>query len=198
MTTAEDAQKHLYSKVFLPERAAPGMTLENLAMVLLRIAVAASTVVTAEACRAVALLLERRRGDRALENLNTEVKKLVTSLEAANTRVSTVGGAKVAENMLTAASVLTSTVQEQCEDIKVLTGRLEDGFTEILERTKGTTDTTDNRPQTRTYAMAATPTPPPEYAAAVASAAASTREILIERAPDTQDWLIRKKPPSLI
>ncbi|KAJ7771063.1 hypothetical protein DFH07DRAFT_768452 [Mycena maculata] len=132
----QEAQKHLYAKGYMPKGiCTTGITIVSVATILLRIAADTSSVVTADACRAVAVLLESRRVDVAIDGLAAGMQTLLTAAGSKPEQThSDEESATATADLLTAARVLTATVQEQCEDLKTLTGRLEEGFTEIIER----------------------------------------------------------------
>ncbi|KAJ7938035.1 hypothetical protein B0H13DRAFT_1851977 [Mycena leptocephala] len=163
-----DAKKHLYAKGYSHDSGASIESLDDLAKVLLQIAADTSSVVIADACRAVATLLELWKRDDVLEGIASDVKRLVERaetthpgrLESDNTDDS------VVTDLRSAAEILTQTVEEQCKDIWKLTERLEEGFTQIVQRVtdaistsplaSGTGPTPDavNIPTTRSYAAA--------------------------------------------
>ncbi|KAK6969644.1 hypothetical protein R3P38DRAFT_2814125 [Favolaschia claudopus] len=75
-----DVIRHLASKGFIPAENGRSISLpylEDIAMILLRIGADASSVVTKNACRAVAMLLERWKRDEIIEDLADDVKKLL-------------------------------------------------------------------------------------------------------------------------
>ncbi|KAJ7433457.1 hypothetical protein B0H11DRAFT_1758944 [Mycena galericulata] len=83
--------------------------------------------------------------------------------------------------------------------MKTLTERLEEDFTDILGRAKAAPTGNAGQPTPgRTYAAAVMAVPPPEHAAAVASSTTRTRQILIERAPNMQDWMAGLSPKDIV
>jgi hypothetical protein len=83
-SSAEDVRKHLYMKGYSHDDAASFDTLENIALVLLRIVAEATSVVTADACRAVAILLELRNVDKKLCEMSDGIKKILEWTTTAN------------------------------------------------------------------------------------------------------------------
>jgi hypothetical protein len=180
-------------------------TLDNIVLVLMRIAAEANSVVTADACRAVAILLELWSVDDELQNISDGVKKI---LEWTTTAASPYTGddnqttAGTTTDLHSAAEILTQTVEQQCKDIWTLTERLEKEVTAVVLRVEDAVD--DARASapvpgagagvtqavaSRTYASAAATSHPPERAAALASTTARTCQILLERAPLTEQWM---------
>jgi hypothetical protein len=80
-TTAADLKRHLYAKGFIHDEAASMNGLSGLALVLLRIAADAGSVVTADACRVVAALLEMRVGHETINEVAENVKALLGMVE---------------------------------------------------------------------------------------------------------------------
>ncbi|KAJ7678736.1 hypothetical protein B0H17DRAFT_1206657 [Mycena rosella] len=198
-TSAEDTQKHLYAKgsVNTPE-VSMGMSILQGAMILYRITVSTLSVVTADACRAVGVLLERRRVDMAIKHVADEVARLWRVAEDAMKRDTADDG--VAEHMRTAVNVLTKTVKEQCGEMETITGRLEESFAGLTERVQnamGEDFKVSNLGATmtaplRSYAAAAAP--PPTHAAAVAIAAGHWTTIplceTLTKSYNTRNWLV--------
>ncbi|KAJ7879466.1 hypothetical protein B0H13DRAFT_2346053 [Mycena leptocephala] len=96
-------------------------SLATLALVLLRVAdTAVQTAIAADTLRAVALLLEKGRVNAVMESIAEDVERLVAMVETVP-RSSSMGpkGADdgLAEELRTAAEVLTRTVEDQCGDI---------------------------------------------------------------------------------
>ncbi|KAJ7342650.1 hypothetical protein DFH08DRAFT_811721 [Mycena albidolilacea] len=208
-SSAEDVRKHLYMKGYSHDDTASFDTLENIVLVLLRIAVEATSVVTADACRAIAILLELCNVNKELCEMSDSIKKILEWTTTANKP--TTSWADLDDNtgititdLNTAAEALTQTVEQQCRDIWNLTERLEKEVMAVVARVEDTVDTTrgpapapaaDTRANVptmtpQTYTTVAAVPHPLECAAALANTAARSRQILLERAPDTDQWLV--------
>ncbi|KAJ7668117.1 hypothetical protein B0H17DRAFT_1142582 [Mycena rosella] len=126
--TREDAQKHLYAKGFVTEELA-------LAMYTIAADVQPKSVVTANACRAVAVLLERRRMEGVIDGMAADMLALRRLVESgARGTAPSAEASALAEEMRSAATVLTKTVEEQCGTLETLTERLGESITGLTER----------------------------------------------------------------
>ncbi|KAK6974712.1 hypothetical protein R3P38DRAFT_2811582 [Favolaschia claudopus] len=96
--------------------------LEDIAMILLRIGADASSVVTKNACRAVAMLLERWKRDEIIEDLADDVKKLLEHFSS------------VREDLETAAEMLARTVEQQRAEMSTLTARVEEDLSQLIQQ----------------------------------------------------------------
>ncbi|KAJ7034149.1 hypothetical protein C8F04DRAFT_1234412 [Mycena alexandri] len=197
--TLDDARNHLVAKGFLlkTEGTAAAPSPSTLSLALLRVAAFSTNVVVSDACRAVAFILERRKVESQLEALCADVKRLVEREEGGNT-----GGA---EDARAAAVSLTNTVHEQRAEIERMTERLEESMVSLVgrleamegagaEKTTGAARTSAG-PTSFAAVVAA---PPPIHAAAVASVTARTRQILIEKAPGTEEWMTGLSPKDVV
>ncbi|KAJ6467340.1 hypothetical protein C8R45DRAFT_1106101 [Mycena sanguinolenta] len=127
---AAGARQYLIQKAFVSEDCDPEPSLDTLAFVLLRAAAATGlSVVTADAMRAVAYLVEGHRVRLALNAIAGDIKQLTRSTWQSDGEA--VRDEDVAQDVRTAAEMLTQTVEQQCKDIWHLTTRLEDHITEI-------------------------------------------------------------------
>ncbi|KAJ7216435.1 hypothetical protein GGX14DRAFT_391260 [Mycena pura] len=177
----------------------PMPSLATIALVTLRIAAAGTTsVVFADALRAVAFLLEERRSDHlvgiaeALDEMGTDVQKVLAFAEAGKLAQGDAGGASE-ENLRAAAEMLTCTVEEQSIELSTLTERLGSGLAEVLERAEMPTGEAPGvaEPAVRredTYVSYAGVTaqgakPPPQHAAALANAQARDCQVMVDRSP---------------
>ncbi|KAJ7707388.1 hypothetical protein B0H17DRAFT_1191894 [Mycena rosella] len=183
--TAEDAYRHLYAKGFiLEEKVSAGMYMAQLAMVLYRIAAATTSVMSADACRAVGVVLEQRKVNGLIDHLADKVAGLRRATEEATARgpIDLDNG----ERMRTAAQVLTRTVEEQCGELETRTERLGESINELTGQVYGAKGDSmgaleEMTSATRSYAAVAAP--PAAHAAAIAKAAARKHQILLENAP---------------
>jgi hypothetical protein len=202
-----DVKKHLYAKGFTADESSPLDDLEDLAMILLRIAADANSVLTADACRAVAILLERRAGHEVINNIAGDVRRvlgLVEQLIPDPHELQDGGDQGAAGELRTAAEMLTSAVEQQCHDMWELTGRLEEEVTQVVKRVKEAVvenaapcgqEGGEERPELlvptaragASYAAVAgtrgAAPPLPQHAVAVANARAKDCQILIDRSP---------------
>ncbi|KAJ7107430.1 hypothetical protein C8R44DRAFT_885445 [Mycena epipterygia] len=193
-----DALEHLYAKGFVPEGVDSGVDFTGISLILLRIAASVNSMVTADACRALAVIIEKRKLENNIDDIARDVRALLYATNEADEcrHADNEADAPVAESLCDAANVLTRTVHEQCGELETLTERLGEGLTGLIERAQEVpeqmehTRATDNQLTTKMYATAAAALPPPEHAVAVAAAAARTRQIVIEWAPNTQEWLV--------
>jgi hypothetical protein len=143
-SSAEDVCKHLYMKGYSHDDAASFNTLEIM-LVLLHIAVEVTSVVTADACRAVAILLELRNVNKELCKMSDGIKKILEWTTTANKP--TTSWADLDNNtaiktidLNTAAEALTQTVEQQCMDIWKLTERLEKEVMVVVARVEDMVD----------------------------------------------------------
>jgi hypothetical protein len=136
-TTAADLKRHLYAKGFIYDEAASMNGLSGLALVLLQIAADTGSVMTADACRVVAALLEMHVGNETINEVAANVKTLLGMVErlAPNLHELENGGEKVlVTDVNSAAEMLTHMVEQQCQDMWRLTERLEAEVTQVVRR----------------------------------------------------------------
>ncbi|KAJ7034893.1 hypothetical protein C8F04DRAFT_1259568 [Mycena alexandri] len=197
--TLDDARNHLAAKGFLlkNEGTAAVPTLNILSLALLRVAAFSTNAVVSDACRAVAFILERRKVESQLEALSADVKRLVEREEGGN-----MGGT---EDARAAAVSLTNTVHEQRAEIEKMTERLEGSIESLVGRLEAVEEASTEK-ETGAARTLAAPTsfaavvaaPPPIHAAAIANTAARTRQILIEQAPGTGEWMTGLSPKDVV
>jgi hypothetical protein len=128
-SSVEDVCKHLYMKGYSHDNTASFNTLEGIALILMCITAEATLVVTADTCRAVAILLKLCNVDKELCEMTDGIKKILEWTTTAN-KVPTLWADQVEDMAVTptdlnsAAEVLTQTVKQQCREIWNLTERL--------------------------------------------------------------------------
>ncbi|KAJ6525116.1 hypothetical protein B0H19DRAFT_1276208 [Mycena capillaripes] len=199
------AMGHLYAKGFAEDDRTTGINLAAVALMLLRVASDASSVVTADACRVIAVLLESKPMSHAIDDIASDVRKLLAMAEESRPDSSEPisDDADRATGLRTAAEILTQTVEEQCQDMWRLTERLEEEVTGMIQQVEDrlpTTTTTSSNPPLEapnapkktpaTYAgvAAAVRHPPPQHAAVLANAQAKDCQIHIERSRDVSTY----------
>jgi hypothetical protein len=136
-TSTLDVKKHLYTKGFTADESSSVGDLGDLAMILLRIAADANSVVTADACRAVVVLLERQTGQEVMDGIAGDVRRvlrLVEQLVPDPHELQDGGDKGAAGDLQTVAEMLTSVVEQQCQDMWELMGRLEEEVTQVVKR----------------------------------------------------------------
>ncbi|KAJ7630145.1 hypothetical protein B0H17DRAFT_1217940 [Mycena rosella] len=158
--SAADAQRHLHVKGFLKNEVSVGIQMAGIAVVLLRIAAAADSVVTADACRAVAILLEQRKVNVTINVLTHDVSAIRALMEEPVGRDGTDGDG----------------APEQCRELETLTERLGEGITGMIDRVEAAPETYARVVGTATCA-------PPRHTAAVASTSAWARQIMVDCSP---------------
>ncbi|KAJ7291884.1 hypothetical protein C8J57DRAFT_1212307 [Mycena rebaudengoi] len=203
--THESAYAYLVAKGFAEERQNIQISVDKTALVLLRIAAQGGPATTTDAIRAVAVMLEHRRIDHALDDIRDELRTLsdLATEAAKRDEAREAGEASASHTLLEAASVLTRTVDEQVDSLRTTTELLDRATCQATEAAdavngEGPAGPALNPPAStaaggapqRTYAAAAggaaAPTLPSSRACAVALAKAAQREteILIARAPE--------------
>ncbi|KAK7007116.1 hypothetical protein R3P38DRAFT_3212769 [Favolaschia claudopus] len=131
-TDTSDVIRHLASKGFIPAENGRSISLpylEDIAMILLRIGADASSVVTKNACRAVARLLEWWKRDEIIEDLADDVKKLLGTSAELKEHFSS-----VREDLETAAGMLARTVEQQRAEMSTLTARVEEDLSQLTQQ----------------------------------------------------------------
>ncbi|KAJ7242537.1 hypothetical protein C8J57DRAFT_1244074 [Mycena rebaudengoi] len=121
------ATEYLQQKGYLELGPHTAISVAKTALVLLRIAASGGGATASDGIRAVALLVERRRIDRLLEDLREDVATLAETVaeEAAWARGRGQREDDAAHTLLEAAEVLTRTVDEQVEVSRGVVGDLE-------------------------------------------------------------------------
>ncbi|KAJ7217550.1 hypothetical protein C8J57DRAFT_1537679 [Mycena rebaudengoi] len=123
----EEAREYLVQKGYLEQQAHQQLSMAKIALVLLRIVADGGGATANDGLRAVAVMLERRRIDRALDDIRDELTELVDLVaeaaqktEEKETREDT-----TTHTLLEAAGVLMRTVDEQVEAVRGATDKLE-------------------------------------------------------------------------
>ncbi|KAJ6560365.1 hypothetical protein B0H19DRAFT_1070006 [Mycena capillaripes] len=158
--TMKEVRGELVSKGYLEENRGTGPViapqLSLLAIVALRIAATlpANAAVAADALRALAIGIELKKSEHALEAVAADVRELLSL--AKDTREKEDMAGNVAEEIRAAAVQLTRTVEEQAVDIGIIATRLEEDLKRAAARVESTPHVVEQGPPTgpRSYAAA--------------------------------------------
>ncbi|KAJ7353100.1 hypothetical protein DFH08DRAFT_956185 [Mycena albidolilacea] len=198
-----DCTSDLYAKGFLPQMQGMSPSFSMLSHAVLRIAVARppNAAIAADALRAVAVVMDMKRVDRAMEGMSEKVEEILTAVRALTAPDET--SDELAGNMQAAAVHLTRTVDEQATALTTLAERLEEELQSVAQRVQTRADVEDvpisiQDPSAtlgpaagvlKSHAIATAQVLPPVPAAALANAAARARQILIEKTPGLTQWM---------
>ncbi|KAJ7240600.1 hypothetical protein C8J57DRAFT_1245388 [Mycena rebaudengoi] len=138
--THESVYAFLVAKGFAEERQNIQISIEKMALVLLHIAAQGGPATTTDAIRAVAVMLEHRRIDRALDDIRDELTTLSDLAAEAARRdgMRETGKASTSHTLLEAASVLTWMVDEQVDSLRTTMELLECATNQAAEAVDST------------------------------------------------------------
>ncbi|KAJ7138702.1 hypothetical protein C8R43DRAFT_1131878 [Mycena crocata] len=189
--TVMSAREYIIQKGYVSDDCDASPSLGTLSLVLLRVAARlAGAAVEAEALRAVALMLDKRRSVPVIDAVAGDVQRILALLQGTEEEDGVVRSAR------RAAVMLTNTVEEQCGVLETYTTNLgdqiEDAVSAGVKAAEERAPLVEAPQRPKTYAAVAAPVaretlkPPAVHAAVLAKAAAWGRQIMIEREPGTE------------